>query len=1380
MTVINTNVKSLVAQASLAANSKNQATAMERLSTGSRINSAKDDAAGLAIGSRMTSQVRGLSMAIRNANDGISLAQTAEGALGETTSMLQRMRELSLQAANTVNSASDRAALDAEVQQLKTEIDRIATTTTFNGQKILDGSFSGNLQIGNDAGQTMQLAVASMATTAMGETASGLAKDSTKAALTVTGASTTVSDYQGASFTATINGAAKTVTLPVASSQQVVAGGATVSGAAVGTDYALDLSTSGQVGVISQVTLDLSSAANSNAVSKLGLSIRGGTEQVIDISESGSGVKYFTNSAAATGAEIVNALQSELNKNVNFQGANAMKVGITAAGRISLEFASGEKGAAIQTSSVSNVNTLAASLGGAAAAGAPGGLNVTTTGSLTIGGLTTSVAGNTSFDVGSNHFDLAAKITEKGYNAAALTQEQFIEVYNATAVVSGVQISSVARDQTTAAGALVFTGGAPTIPVNSPHSSGNLAGVTNVANGTAWNDTPILGARTITIGTGNDTFSVSVDGGSAVNFSLSQQVYRDTTALTAAMQAAVNASGAFTGDKAITFSAATNATDGDTIQVASAAGKTVAIAGELMSATTTTGATTVVLGSSTAVSGSVSFAAATSTVTINGASFPAGVGSVFTERTQTLGNAGVNDKFTLNVNGTGNQTVDISAAITSRGYTRTAMTGAQLVNVLNDTFQANGAFAGNNSVTAALEADGQISLQAGGSSPTLVVSDGGGTNTNFITLLSAFNNGTTTTSVTAGVTGKVSLSSSGDLEKFGVTNYDVRAGKGNNEITLKVGSNQAVNFKIASGTYTSADSLVTEINSKIASSGLFTGSAAVKASLQTNATTGAQTIGFAATNGSAVIFSGGLAVDMVGTKSGTQTVHSVIIAGGNTAAQAAAANADKISFDYNGDTYTATITNTTTSNTQLTTDIANAVNASGVALGAGKIDATFTNTNADITLTLDQTTARTANAGDVISNVIYNDANSVGILGGASTATINAVGGTFATGDKLRFSYDGTMYTATLPTIANAGTDVGGQIDGAIDAAVDSAGNVLGAGKITSTDGGTTIALAADTIGHYVGDVSFMTAANNTAAATAITFPAARVATGGVNLSADNNVTMSITTAAGTTQSRSFALGGSSANTSFADYANLLQAGANTAFADVGTTFTASYTNGSLSLASNHTDTSSLSLSGTSVTDALGAAQTGKNLMAAGDINKFYTMNDVAAAITADFGGDAVASFDSASNSWKFEVARGDAGVNSTIALSGSGLAAVSIAGTLTATGSAGEASASRLSTIKIDTIANANAATSSIDNAIEYVNSQRASLGAIQNRLDHTVSNLTNISTNTEAARSRIMDADYGQESAALAKAQIIQQAATAMLAQANQSSQSVLSLLQ
>jgi flagellin len=126
MTVINTNVKSLVAQESNRSIGLSQAISMQRLSTGLRVNSAKDDAAGLSIGTRMEAQVRGLNMAIRNANDGISLLQTAEGALQETTNSLQRMRELAVQASNGINNAADRSALDKEVQQLKEEIDRIA------------------------------------------------------------------------------------------------------------------------------------------------------------------------------------------------------------------------------------------------------------------------------------------------------------------------------------------------------------------------------------------------------------------------------------------------------------------------------------------------------------------------------------------------------------------------------------------------------------------------------------------------------------------------------------------------------------------------------------------------------------------------------------------------------------------------------------------------------------------------------------------------------------------------------------------------------------------------------------------------------------------------------------------------------------------------------------------------------------------------------------------------------------------------------------------------------------------------------------------------------------------------------------------------------
>ena len=154
--VINTNVMSLNAQRNLNTSSASLSTSIQRLSSGLRINSAKDDAAGLAISERFTTQIRGLDVATRNANDGISLAQTAEGAMVEISNNLQRIRELAVQSANATNSDSDRKALDAEVKQLAAEIDRVARQTNFNGNALLDGTFSGALfQVGADAGQTI-------------------------------------------------------------------------------------------------------------------------------------------------------------------------------------------------------------------------------------------------------------------------------------------------------------------------------------------------------------------------------------------------------------------------------------------------------------------------------------------------------------------------------------------------------------------------------------------------------------------------------------------------------------------------------------------------------------------------------------------------------------------------------------------------------------------------------------------------------------------------------------------------------------------------------------------------------------------------------------------------------------------------------------------------------------------------------------------------------------------------------------------------------------------------------------------------------------------------------------------------------------------------
>ncbi|PUA26384.1 MAG: flagellin [Cellvibrio sp. 79] len=161
--VINTNVASLNAQRQLMNSGASLDRSTERLSSGQRINSAKDDAAGLAIANRMTSQVRGLDQAIRNANDGVSLIQTAEGALSESTNILQRMRELSVQSANGIYSASDRKTLDAEVKQLVSELDRIAKTTSFNGQNLLDGKLGKvELQVGSSANQTISLKVPAM------------------------------------------------------------------------------------------------------------------------------------------------------------------------------------------------------------------------------------------------------------------------------------------------------------------------------------------------------------------------------------------------------------------------------------------------------------------------------------------------------------------------------------------------------------------------------------------------------------------------------------------------------------------------------------------------------------------------------------------------------------------------------------------------------------------------------------------------------------------------------------------------------------------------------------------------------------------------------------------------------------------------------------------------------------------------------------------------------------------------------------------------------------------------------------------------------------------------------------------------------------------
>ena len=365
MSVINTNIKSLIAQDTLTKNSQKLATAMERLSTGKRINSASDDATGLAIATRLDAQTRGLQSAIKNANDSISTVETAEGAMQEVTSILQRMRELAIQSASDTNSDADREFLQNEIDQLSTELDRIASTTQYNGINVLDGSYANKVfQIGANAGQTMNISIGSMASSVLGVATSNSASVASSSTLST---STQTVTTGGATATGTsavqtvvnlefLNNSGKdaysfrvtdsnsglsaaisnlTVDLTNQVSKDAFAAALNLSGATGQTDTIV----TGANNYSSTISgsLDLTNSANYGKV-RFAVSVDGGATTQIDLRDkliSTSGVTQ----TAVTQAQVVSALDSELQRLFDARvGASA-----TNAGLIQIEDQSGRR-----------------------------------------------------------------------------------------------------------------------------------------------------------------------------------------------------------------------------------------------------------------------------------------------------------------------------------------------------------------------------------------------------------------------------------------------------------------------------------------------------------------------------------------------------------------------------------------------------------------------------------------------------------------------------------------------------------------------------------------------------------------------------------------------------------------------------------------------------------------------------------------------------------------------------------------------------------------------------------------------------------------------------------------------------------------------------
>lgn len=313
--VINTNVMSLNAQRNLTTSGNQLAQSLQRLSSGLRINSAKDDAAGLAISERMTTQIRGLNQAARNANDGISLAQTTEGALQEVTNNMQRIRELAVQAANATNSDSDRKALDQEVQQRLAEIDRISSQTSFNGRKVLDGSFgSATFQVGANVGETIGIELnTSMKTTAVGQLASqesgstsGLFDSITVETgdFTIDGTSIAAGTYTSVNdLAAAIADIAPTgVTVSVTGGGQIDIANASGAGIVIAGDLATDLTLAGTIAdAANDVTTDVETRFDGLTLATGDFTLAVGDGDVVDLE-----------GTYATAQDLVDAINSKV------------------------------------------------------------------------------------------------------------------------------------------------------------------------------------------------------------------------------------------------------------------------------------------------------------------------------------------------------------------------------------------------------------------------------------------------------------------------------------------------------------------------------------------------------------------------------------------------------------------------------------------------------------------------------------------------------------------------------------------------------------------------------------------------------------------------------------------------------------------------------------------------------------------------------------------------------------------------------------------------------------------------------------------------------------------------------------------------------------
>lgn len=1298
--IINTNIASLTAQRNLDRSQSANATALERLSSGLRINSAKDDAAGLAISTRFESQTRGLAVAIRNAGDGIALAQTAEGALGSITDSLQRIRELAVQSANATNSDADRQALNAEAEQLIAEVTRVSEETNFNGRKLLDGSFNGTFQVGANAGENLSVNIAELTAEKLGAgveagvSALGTDKAFSNGDLVINGVS--VSASSATDDTASTGGADRSAIAKAAAINAI----------------------SEQTGVVAEINSNVAAGSNQVAGATDGSITLNGTK--IEIATGGLDV-------AADRASVVEAI----NAKSDLTGVTAIDTGDAATGinlqasdgrNIELRYdkfddngdsyanavtsaatglaAGGGSGTGIATSaSISGVGTVSQLPAGTL--GLAGGFDIAIDGEEAVTVTLSGSAATTDDLVASLQSAIDNAISNAGLNVGVTVSESngiISLASDSTGPGSSLVIDSVTEGASSAdlseilglsggsTGAVYSTSDYDTLYFESNGDDGvdNTSAQFTGAVGLLENDGTARSFGSNGFTAGDVTFSIEVDGGLAVGVTIGAELAAPTTLAEAELYAA---------------------------KVESAINAALAAEGQSKTVDVTLDDGYRLVISSMEEGSDSSIRISEDEVAVNGNANKMGIYSSTQGANPTTGNVGTDGVENASQVFEGSLTlrsVNGEAIEVNSGSGDLSSTGLQ-----GGTYNAGEAFAASQSqtVAGAIATSGQAvgaKVSSGGIDSTVI--------SNLAAVTIGFEisvDGGDDVSVTAAY-------STGSTELDSVGNYLNALEAEINAALTADGQTASVNVSLNSD-----NQLVIESNTKGDAS-------AVK-------------IGDIVTTGDNIeeVEFLGLQENLGGSgASGAVATQGVITTGGQNGTLATNwGEAYTVAAIYDNALAAETIRVSVDGGKTIDVDIANVTVA-----------------DADAQLSYVETTINEA-----LSDAGQTGSVSIGLNDeGYVTITSNAIGSdssieivdatTVANSFSLRAGLqDFTKSDVAVDTVATPdGLDSGDLvINGvAIEAAQASTDSASYTAALSSSGQASGISMAAAI--NLASNETGVSATVNTT----VLDGGVQVATAETDTPQQGSIIINgVETSTITTNGQN---GGADDRAAALDAINAIAGKTGVTAVDNGQGIELRAEDGrNISIAINNNEKAASESSGSF--GALTGAAIGLNVVEA----------DISGGASFDVAAQTQYSSVTLNAAGAIEI---EAGQNGGSALDALGLRSGSYGANETGT---------FLADIDISTIEGANAAIKAIDNALGSVASQRADLGALQNRFESTASNLAVTSENLTAANSRIRDADFAAETAELSRTQVLQQAGISILAQANQRPQQVLSLL-